>query len=260
MVTSSFSTPRHRVLAVLQARTSSTRFPGKILAEIDGIPMIQHQISRIKRATRIDELVVATSTDPSDDALVALCSDLGVAVVRGSLSDVLGRFMLAASEFPSEYVVRLTADCPLTSPKVLDSVIEMHIEYQSDYTSNCHPPTFPDGLDVEVMTYEALSWAQQNATTSPEREHVTLAIASRPERFTLANLTMQPDCSSFRWTVDLPEDLDFVRSVYAHLYPNKPDFDFQDVFELIETMQVSSHTDKVMLRNESLTRQLSEDA
>ena len=259
MVTASVDKAPYRVLAVLQARTSSTRFPAKVLAEIDGIPMLQHQIARIRRATLIDDLVVATSTDPSDDALVELCSELGVAVVRGSLSDVLGRFMLAASEFPAENIVRLTADCPLTSPTVLDAVIELHIESQSDYTSNCHPPTFPDGLDVEVMKYEALHWADQNALTSPEREHVTLAIASRPEKFSLANLPMEPDRSHFRWTVDLPEDLDYVRSVYACLYPYKPDFDLQDVFELIETMQVSSHTDKVMLRNESLIQQLSED-
>lgn len=259
MVTPSMDRPPYRVLAVLQARTSSTRFPAKVLAEIDGIPMLQHQIARIQRATRIDDLVVATSTDPSDDRVAELCSNLGVAVVRGSLSDVLGRFMIAASAFPAEHIVRLTADCPLASPTVLDAVIELHIESHSDYTSNCHPPTFPDGLDVEVMKYEALHWADQSALTPAEREHVTLAIVNHPEKFSLANLAMEPDRSHLRWTVDLPEDLEFVRSVYMHLFPNKPDFDLEDVFELIETMQVSDHTDKVMLRNDSLIQQLSED-
>lgn len=247
-----------RVLAVLQARMSSTRLPGKVLQPIEGQPMLARQIERIRRSAMIDELVVATSTDESDDPLAALCEGIGVPVARGSLHDVLDRFHAALEAFPAEHVVRLTADCPLTSPRVIDEVIRLHLTEGADYTSNCHPPTFPDGLDVEVLTEAALRWAHDSAGSVPEREHVTLAIYNRPESFRLANLEMSPDLSALRWTVDLPADLEFARSVYAALVEQDPSFELEDILAAIHAGLIPSHTDKVMERNESLIRQLSE--
>lgn len=259
MVNSQADRERDQVLAVLQARCSSTRLPGKVLELINGRPMIEQQISRIRRAQLIHQLVVATSTDPSDDELVDVCSSLGVPVVRGPLDDVLTRFHMALQEHPANHVVRLTADCPLTSPRVIDEIITRHLESGSDYTSNCMHPTYPDGLDAEIMTASTLEWAVENAKPGPQREHVTLSIYSNPEIFTLTDVTNERDLSHLRWTVDLPEDLEFVRNVYAVLEPLKPNFESEDVLDLVESGRVTSRTDESAQRNSSLKRQLAED-
>lgn len=252
--------PPLAVVGVLQARSSSRRLPGKVLQPINGRPMIEHQIARIRRSQLIEELVVATSTDPSDDGLAQLCASLNVPVIRGPLDDVLGRFHLVMQKYPSSHVVRLTADCPLTSPTIIDEVIRLHLTSKADYTSNCHPPTYPDGLDVEVVRSEALEWAHENAKPGPEREHVTLAVAHAKDRFQLKNLAYVNDLAEHRWTVDVPEDLDFVRDVYALLEPLTPDFDMADVLDAIDAGLLIKHSDSATARNESLTKQLKDNS
>lgn len=247
-----------QVLAILQARCSSSRLPGKVLELVNGRPMIEQQIVRIRQAQNIDVLVIATSVDPSDDELVKVCERLGIEVVRGPLDDVLTRFHLALNKYPAAHVARLTADCPLTSPRVIDEVISQHFASGADYTSNNIVPTFPDGLDVEVMKASALEWAYENAEEGPLREHVTLAIYSNPDEFRLENVGMEPDLSHLRWTVDTPEDLEFVRLVYSELERDNPDFDLEDILDAISRGAVPNHTDKVLKRNASLHRQLDE--
>jgi spore coat polysaccharide biosynthesis protein SpsF len=193
--------------------------------------MIDRQIERLRRSTRLDRLVVATSDDPSDDVLAAHLSD--VEVHRGSLTDVLGRFIGALDAFgPAEHVVRLTADCPLTDWGLLDQVIAMHVEGGFDYTSNDLTRTFPHGLDVEICTAEVLRTAGREARDPAEREHVTPFIYGRPDRFRLGSLTGEPDLSHHRWTVDTPEDFAFVERVYARLYADNPAFTTRDVLTL----------------------------
>jgi len=213
-------------LAILQARMSSTRLPGKVMAPVLGEPMIGRQLERLARSVRIDRLVVATSSDPSDDALADYCRGLGYPVVRGSLGDVLDRFheaMLLAPE--ADTVVRLTADCPLADWTVIDALIDHHHATGADYTNNTAPErTFPHGLDAEVMRREALERAWREATDPYEREHVTPFIYRRPGEFRLENLSRKPSLAALRWTVDFPEDLEFVRDVYARLYPADPAF------------------------------------
>ena len=213
------------ILGVLQARMSSTRLPGKVMADVAGEPMLARQVERLRRSRRLDRLALATSDDPSDDALAALGERLGLDVVRGPLADVLARFLMALDRFPStEVLVRLTADCPLTDWRVLDATVDRHVETDADYTSNVAARTFPHGLDVEVARPQALRTAGSEATSAHDREHVMPFLYGRPERFKLASITRTPSLAHLRWTVDLPEDLEFVRHVYATLYPGDPDF------------------------------------
>ena len=213
-------------LAILQARMTSSRLPGKVLAPVLGEPMIFRQIERLSRARKIDRLVVATSIDPSDDPLAEACEGRGVAAFRGSLDDVLDRFAGALGLFPdASTVIRVTADCPLTDWTVVDRVIG-HLEASgADYVSNTPAErTYPHGLDVEVMRREALMDAWRDGRDPYEREHVTPYIYRRPETYRLEFVSRTPSLAHLRWTVDYPADLEFVRDVYARLYPADPAF------------------------------------
>ena len=213
-------------LAILQARMTSSRLPGKVLAPVLGEPMIFRQIERLSRATRIDRLVVATSMDASDDALAEACQARGVAVFRGSLDDVLDRFAGAVAQFTdAKTVIRVTADCPLADWTVVDQVIGHFEATGADYVSNTPAErTYPHGLDVEVMRRAALLDAWREGQDPYEREHVTPYIYRRPEAYRLDYVSRTPSLAHLRWTVDYPADLEFVRDVYERLYPADPAF------------------------------------
>jgi len=240
------------VLAIVQARMTSTRFPGKVLADLAGEPMILRQLERIGRAERLDQIVVATSDDHSDDHLAAVLEQSGYAVVRGSLDDVLSRFILALDTFPSPVVVRLTADCPLASPSVIDLVVDSFLAQPADYVSNTMTPTYPDGLDVEVTTAAALRKVGQLCVDPAEREHVTLGIYRRPELFSIGNVASSQDLSHLRWTVDTPEDLEFVRGVYGELYEHNPHFDLTEIMLYLDRHPERSRTATDAARNAAL--------
>lgn len=228
------SLPAVKVLGVLQARVSSSRLPGKVLRPLFGQPMIARQVERIRRARALDALVLATSTDPSDDALAAWAAGAGVPLYRGALDDVLDRFVSAARPFSPAHVVRLTGDCPLADPAVIDAVVAHHLASGADYTSNTIAPTWPDGLDVEVMTMAALEAAALEATALFQREHVTQFIVRQPQRFRLENLRADNDLSALRWTVDEPADFELVEAVYAALYPANPAFGTADILAFLQ--------------------------
>ena len=218
------------ILAILQARTTSTRLPGKVLLPLAGAPSMQRQIERIRRAERIDRLVVATSTDPSDDPVADLAAALGLDVHRGSLADVQQRFVGALDAFPADHVVRLTADCPLADPQVIDATIAHVLAAKVDYGSNTPPHrTFPKGLDVEVITAAALRDAAARATTEDERQHVTWALHQRPALYRQAFLSQTAEEGDVRWTVDRPDDYQFMMAVYDALHPADPAFTSDDV-------------------------------
>lgn len=219
------------ILAILQARTSSTRLPGKVLAPILGLPMLARQIERVGRATCVDKLIVATSSDPEDGAIEQLCMDLGITCFRGSLDDVLDRYYQAALLHQPDHVVRLTGDCPLADWTLVDRIISHHLEGDFDYTSNTIAPTFPDGLDVEVFRFTCLERAWRESTRPYQREHVTPYLKAGSQ-FRAANFAAPTDHSDLRWTVDEPEDLALVRTIYEELYPENPEFTTEDVFEL----------------------------
>lgn len=209
---------------------SSSRLPGKVLRPVAGAPMILRQIERVRRARRIDRLVVATSDQPSDDDLAAVLRAAGVEVFRGPLDDVLARFLGALAAFPAAHVVRLTADCPLADPELIDATIARHLDSHADYTANrVASAGFPKGQDVEVITAEALRRAGREAATPEEREHVTWGVWNHPERWRTARLRPPIDEGDVRWTVDRADDLEFVRAVYDALYATNPAFTSEDV-------------------------------
>ena len=194
------------ILAILQARCSSSRLPGKVLLPLAGAPMILRQIERLARSTRIDRLVVATSDDPSDDDLARVVAGQGILVHRGQLDDVLARFVGALEAFgPADHVVRLTGDCPLADPAVIDATIAHVTAAGADYGSDTPPHrTFPKGLDVEVMTAATLRAAAARAATPEEHEHVTWGVHQHPELYRLSFLSQAVEEGDVRWTVDFP--------------------------------------------------------
>ncbi len=247
-------------LTILQARMSSSRLPGKVLKPILGQPMILRQIERIRRARRMDRLVIATSTDASDDTLVEACEAQGVECARGSLDDVLDRYYQVARAYGPEHVVRLTGDCPLLDPDVMDETIALHLAGRFDYTSNALDPlTFPSGLDVEVLRFDCLERTWREARLPSEREHVTSYFYNHPELFRLGSYHGERDLAHLRWTVDEPEDLEFVRRVYAALYPANPSFRLRDVVALLEREPGLASVNSGVERNEGYKRSLLQD-
>jgi spore coat polysaccharide biosynthesis protein SpsF len=247
------------ILAILQARISSIRLPGKVLKPILGEPMLARQIERLRRAKKFDKLIVATSTDPSDDVLEEFCRRVGVPCFRGSLNDVLDRFYQAALPYAPEHVVRLTGDCPLIDPELVDRTIEFHLEGGYDYTSNTLDPTFPDGLDTEVFRLDALCRAWQEAVLPSEREHVTVYIYKRPDKFRLGIYRSLIDLSYYRWTVDEPDDLELVDKIYSAIYPVNPCFNTSEVLVFLAKTPGLSTYNTNHARHEGLLKSNQED-
>lgn len=239
------------ILGILQARTSSSRLPGKVLLPIVGRPMLALQIERMLRARRVDRWVLATSTNAEDDALEGIARSAGVDCFRGSLDDVLDRFYRAAERYAPEHVVRTTGDCPLFDPEVLDVGIAAYLSSGVDYLSNCVEATYPDGLDYEVFRFSALEEAWKEARLPSQREHVTPFINRQPDRFSVKHFRNPAgDFSSLRWTVDQPEDLPLVRSVYEALYASNPQFGLNDVLRYLESRPTLSEANSGVKRNE----------
>ncbi len=246
------------ILGVIQARMSSRRLPGKVLMPLLGVPMLARQVERVRRASNLDDLVVATSCDSEDDSIAELCAGLDIDCHRGSLDDVLGRFYGAAQTAAADHVVRLTGDCPLIDPEVMDAVIALHLEGGFDYTSNAHPPTYPDGLDVEVMRFACLERAWREADRPSEREHVTPYLYERG-LFGVGNLSHHRDLSRLRWTVDEAEDFDLVEAIYGALHAAKPDFGMADVLALFDRRPGLSDINRRFERDEGYRRSVAAD-
>ncbi len=218
-----------RVVVVVQARMGSSRLPGKVLMDLHGRPLLERQIERLRRSLTPDAIVIATSTHAHDDAIADLATTLGIGVFRGDEEDVLARYAGAAAASHADIVVRITADCPLVDPEVLDRCVARLLEDDDlDYVSNTLQRTYPRGLDVEVFTRAVLDRAHHEARDPDDREHVTRFVWRQPERFRLGGVAEREDHSALRWTVDTQEDLDVVRAVYDDLYPTRPDFGYAD--------------------------------
>ncbi|OQA34672.1 MAG: 3-deoxy-manno-octulosonate cytidylyltransferase [Betaproteobacteria bacterium ADurb.Bin341] len=247
------------LVAILQARSSSSRLPGKVLRPILGVPMLLRQIERIQRSRMLHSLVVATSSDASDDALAATCAQNGIACFRGSLDDVLDRFYQAAQSQKATDVVRLTGDCPLADPEVIDKVIQEYLEANVDYAANALEPSYPDGLDVEAFRFAVLERAWRDAHMVSEREHVTPYIYKHPEQFKLLKVCNAENLSHLRWTVDNPEDFEFVSRIYEALYPGKADFTTADILAYLRQHPGLGAVNAHLERNEGYQRSLAKD-
>ena len=204
------------VNAIIQARCGSTRFPNKVFALIDGKPLLWHVVNRLKYASKIDDIIVATTVSEKDDKIEEWCKENNVHCFRGSEDNVLNRYYSASEAFPSDYVVRITADDPFKEPKVIDAVITKLIEEGYDHVTNNLPPSFPEGLDCEAFKKSALDRSEKEAETAFEREHVTQYIYHHPEIFKIGNVSNSENLSYLRWTIDKDVDFEMVKAVYAH--------------------------------------------
>lgn len=210
----------------------STRLPGKVLKDLCGATVLARVVNRTRRATLLDEIVVATTVKPADEAIVQECERLSVACFRGDEADVLDRYCRAAQHFSAEVIVRITSDCPLIDPKIIDKTVRAFLEERPDYASNTCVPTYPRGLDTEVMTLAALQLACANAIHPYQRSHVTPYIYENPKKFRILSVMGDKDNSAHRWTVDTPEDLEFVLAVYSRFRDDR--FLLSDVLKLME--------------------------
>ncbi len=222
-------------LLIIQARMSSSRLPAKVLKTILDKPLLTLQYERLQRCQNVDKIVIATSTNQSDDVLAHFCSQQQMTYYRGRLHDVLDRYYHTAKYYQAQHIIRITADCPLIDPHVVDTMIQLHLSIpDADYTSNVIERSFPDGLDTEVFTWEALQTAWKKAHTKEQREHVTPYIYQHPEIFTLQHYQQANNYSHFRWTVDTPKDFAFIKEVYTALYPHNPSFTTQDIMQWLQ--------------------------
>jgi spore coat polysaccharide biosynthesis protein SpsF len=248
-------TPAHRprTVAIVQARTGSVRLPAKVLLDLGGQPVLVRVVERTRRASLVDEVVVATTLEPEDEAIEALCRQRNYPCFRGSLHDVLDRYYQAARHFDAGVIVRITADCPLIDPTLIDEAVDKFRQREVDFAANRLPPpfhrTYPIGLDVEVCTFAALARAWREADQPFQREHVMPYLyeglptasshatedvfAQSPRGFRLLLLNHAVDYGTFRWAVDTPQDLEAMRQVYAHFH-NRDDFSWQDVLRLYQ--------------------------
>jgi len=245
--------------AILQARMSSTRLPGKALLPLAGAPALLRQTERIRQAQMIDSLTVATSTDPSDDTLEALCRANGVTCYRGSLTDVLDRFYRAARAQPADHIARFTGDCPLIDPDVVDATARFYLKGGLDYASNNLEPTFPDGLDVEFCKIAALEAAWKEAALPSEREHVTPFLYHHRERFNVGCYKNATDLSALRWTLDEKADYDVIKAIFEALYPQQPHFRMTDVLAFLDRYPEYKTMNHHHQRNEGYQRSLQAD-
>lgn len=248
------------ILAVIQARFTSSRLPGKVMSVILDEPMLFRQWERVKRSELVEQVIVATSTDKTDDVLALFCEQKGIPCFRGSLDDVLDRFYQAASQFSPKHVVRLTGDCPLLDPAIMDKIIHLHLDKYLDYTTNIIERTFPDGMDVEVMTFACLKTNWQNARLPSEREHVTPYIYHHPEIFKIGHLKQTQDLSQMRLTVDEKEDLAVIREIFASLYPKNKSFGLEDILNFLKTHPEIQALNQKFQINEGYQKSLAKDA
>lgn len=247
--------------AIIQARMGSTRLPEKVLADILGKPMVQRVIERVKAAMLLDRVILATTVEEQDTPLVNLSESLDVEVFRGSVDDVLDRYYQAARFFEVDVVVRVTADCPLIDPGIIDRAIQVFLEGEYDHVSTAYPvSTFPDGLDVWIFSMEALGKAWEEATLRSEREHVTPYIWENPHIFRLKTVTNTEDLSELRWTVDEENDLQFVREVYSHLDDGTERiFGMQEILHLLERYPEIRKINQGIKRDEGYQQSLRKD-
>ncbi len=251
-----------RVVAIIQARMSSSRLPGKVLLDIGGQPMLARVVARTSRATTVNQVIVATTTDASDDPVAACCDSIGVTYTRGSMHDVLDRYYQAAKQSKADVVIRITADCPVIDPVLIDECVNTLLDGSFDFTCNRLPPpftrTYPIGLDTEVCTFTALEKAWNESTETFHREHVMpnlyegvelsvvsgqLSAGLSQRGFKIAQLHHDVDYGSYRWTVDTPEDLEFMHQVYAR-FDGRDDFSWNEVLDLVhnenDLMQINA--------------------
>jgi len=229
-----------KIVVVVQARMSSSRLPGKVLFPILGESLLFRMIERLRRVKYPIDIVVATSTDQTDKIIEVVCQEKGIEVFRGKINDLLDRHYQIGLLKQADAVIKIPSDCPLIDPIIVDRIIDFYLEHETqyDYVSNLHPATYPDGNDVELMTFSALDQAWQEAQKPLELEHTTPYFWENPDKFRIANLTWETGLDysmSHRFTIDYYEDYQFIKRIFESLYPNNPEFSLEDILNLIDS-------------------------
>lgn len=246
-----------KFLVIIQARCGSTRLPSKVLKNIEGKPAIEQMLNRVSNSTKVDEIMVATTINREDLPIVKLVSTLGYRVFVGSSDDVLDRYYQAAKLIKPEYVIRLTADCPLFDWRILDEAIE-ELNDESDCLCS-YTETFPDGEDLEIVRFNVLEEIWNNAHLASEREHVTLYVKNHPEIYKLQNYECKlGNLKNERWTLDETEDLELIRAVYKHFAP-RTDFSMEEIYQFLHKHPEIRKLNQKYTRNEGLLKSLAED-
>lgn len=227
-----------KIVAIIQARMGSSRLPGKVLLDVDGKTMLERVYDRVELSRHVNQIVVAAPDQLTDQPIWNLCKKKGWACSHGSEQDVLSRYWETAKHYQADKIVRITADCPLIDPAIIDRVIATILGNASlDYVSNLHPTrTYPRGLDVEVFTMDTLQTVHQSATTQRHREHVTLMIYEKANQFQISGVSHPTNLSHFRWTVDTYDDLQLINEIYSHF--NRRQFTWLDI---VDAYQTNSH-------------------
>jgi spore coat polysaccharide biosynthesis protein SpsF len=240
-----------KVVAIIQARMTSSRLPGKVLMDLAGEPMLARVFERTRRARTVDDVIVATSNLVSDDGIVQLCAERDWPCFRGSQKDVLGRYSLAARAFDAEAVVRVTSDCPLIDPRLIDEHVERLCSRwtEVDFVTNMVRQSFPLGLAVEAMPFDVLARMERMSQTDYLREHVTTLAYERPELFQIDHVLYPNDLSALRWTVDTAADLNFVRLIFKHF--GRDSFLWEDVLPVLKEHPDWSETNQSILKGPS---------
>lgn len=247
------------IAIIVQARMGSTRLPGKVLKEIEEKPMLWHHMNRLKHSKYSPEIIIATSTLEKDKPILRLAKELNVNSFAGSHDDVLDRYYQAALKYKVDIIARITSDCPVIDPEVFDKVLEKFLEGNYDYVSNVRPPTFPDGLDVEIFSFETLKKIWTKAKLASEREGVTGYLGKNIESFNIYNVENEQNLSYMRWTVDEKEDLEFIREVYKNLYAKKEIFLMDDILKLLKNKPELMEINRKYNRNEGYIKSLKSD-
>lgn len=241
------------VAAIIQARMGATRLPDKIFKPLAGIPLLEHVVRRAEAIAGVDQVIVATTVDPSDRVVETWCQDHGLTCIRGPVTDVLGRYHLAAEACGADTIIRVTADDPFKDPQIAGRMLARFVSEQPDFMFNNKPPTFPEGLDVEIFTRQALATAFLEAGDPFEREHVTQYFYRHPEKFTHSSVVLNRNLSALRWTIDTDADLAMAAEVYETLYGDDPMFGFLDVLRLFrekpQLMLVNDAVDRSAMYN-----------
>jgi spore coat polysaccharide biosynthesis protein SpsF len=229
-----------KIVVVVQARMSSSRLPGKVLFPILGESLLFRMIERLRRVKYPINIVVATSMDETDKIIEVVCQEKGIECYRGQLQDLLDRHYQVGLTKEANAVIKIPADCPLIDPQIIDKVIDFYLEHETeyDYIGNLHPATYPDGNDVELMTFDALEQAWKEAHRPLELEHTTPYFWENPDKFRIANLIWESGLDysmSHRFTIDYYEDYQFIKRVFEELYPNNPEFSMEDILKLIDS-------------------------
>ncbi len=246
------------IVAVVQARISSTRFPGKVMKKISNKPLIGYLLERLRYSKRIDKIIIATSIDKKNDSMCDYLKTNGFDVFRGSEEDVLGRFYYATKIYKPEGIMRITADCPLIDPEICDKVIELYLEEKADHVYLA--PSFAEGLDCEIFSFSALKVAYNNAKTKSEREHVSLYFKNNPKSFKRITVENKTDDKRYRFTVDNPEDFEVVKAIINSLYrKGTPPFKAWEIKQFLDKHPEIFRKNAHITRNEGLIKSLRND-